>query len=221
MKTKNEAMNNYPGKASLSGRGLMIVAIALALICVTMLIFLKYPPKLGVRKPSLVQAGASDAGKPATEQPQAASGEVPHPSPSAPGQAAAPNPDASGKAEKPATVKKESKPKPEKVFQDPVSRVALSLVGLDSDAEDYWLGAVFDPNLPKSERQDLIDDLNEEGLPDPKHPTEDDLPVLYSRLDMLEELIPFIHGSLEWEEAREDLINLIHLATDDGGRPVD
>jgi hypothetical protein len=93
-------------------------------------------------------------------------------------------------------------------------------VGVDSDAEDYWLGAVFDPNLPTSERQDLIDDLNEEGLPDPKHPTEDDLPVLYSRLEMLEALIPFVHGSLEWEEAREDLLNLIANAMG-GGYPVD
>src|SRR5207302_7279165 len=118
-----------------------------------------------------------------------------------------------------APAKKDAKPKPDKVFQDPLSRVALGLVGLDPDAEEYWLGAVFDPSLPKSERQDLIDDLNEEGLPDPKHPTEDDLPLILSRLAIIEEIAPSIPEGLDWKESYDDLLNLAAVATG-GGKPV-
>jgi hypothetical protein len=107
----------------------------------------------------------------------------------------------------------------EKVVQDPLSRVALSLVGVDPEAETYWFAAIMNPNLPTSERQDLVDDLNEEGLPDPKNPTVDDLPLLLNRLDILEELVPWIDGNFEWEEPRDDLLNLIARALG-GGKPV-
>jgi len=74
---------------------------------------------------------------------------------------------------------------------DPVARIALSLVGVDPEAELYWVAAINDPSLPDGERQDLIEDLNEEGLPDPKHPTIDDLPLILSRLDRIERLMPW------------------------------
>src|SRR5436305_8511931 len=56
-------------------------------------------------------------------------------------------------------------------LKDPFARIALTFVGTDPDAEDYWFAAINDPDVPANERQDLIEDLNEEGLPDPKHPT--------------------------------------------------
>ena len=43
---------------------------------------------------------------------------------------------------------------------DPLARVALSMVGLDLDAELYWVASINDPTLPAAERQDLIEDLN-------------------------------------------------------------
>src|SRR5690348_2473627 len=54
----------------------------------------------------------------------------------------------------------------EEPLQDPIARVALSLVGMDPDAEDYWFAAINDLTLPANERQNLIEDLNEEGLSD-------------------------------------------------------
>ena len=111
------------------------------------------------------------------------------------------------------------KPSTKKVFQDPVARDALKYVGFDPDAEIYWFSAIQDSSLPTSERQDLIDDLNEEGLPDPKHPTIDDLPLILSRLRILEELVPSIADSLEWKESYEDLLNLAAVATG-GGKPI-
>ena len=100
-----------------------------------------------------------------------------------------------------------------------MARDALKYVGFDPDAEIYWFSAIQDSSLPTSERQDLIDDLNEEGLPDPKHPTIDDLPLILSRLRILEELVPSIADSLEWKESYEDLLNLAAVATG-GGKPI-
>jgi hypothetical protein len=71
-------------------------------------------------------------------------------------------------------------------LQDPTARAALSFVGADPEAEAYWLGAINDPKLPANERKDLIEDLNEDGLPDPKHPTVDDLPLILSRISLIE-----------------------------------
>src|SRR5258706_3462109 len=112
------------------------------------------------------------------------------------------------KTQKVAQVEKPKKPKPEKVVQDPLSRVALSLVGVDLDAEMYWFDAILDPSLPTSERQDLIDDLNEEGLPDPHHPTMDDLPLILRRIEILEALIPFLPEGFDWKEPLDDLYHL-------------
>ena len=71
--------------------------------------------------------------------------------------------------------------------QDPLARAALSLVGADPNAEEYWLGAIFDPNLPDKEREDLMEDLNEDGLSDPQHPSAEDMQLIANRLPIIEE----------------------------------
>jgi len=114
---------------------------------------------------------------------------------------------------------KVQKPKTKKVVQDPLARDALAMVGVDPDAEMYWFAAIQDPTLPKSERQDLIDDLNEEGLADPKHPTMDDLPLILSRLEILEAVVPSLSDEFDWKESYGDLLNLAELAMG-GGKPV-
>jgi hypothetical protein len=121
--------------------------------------------------------------------------------------------------EKTQKVAQVAKPKSRKVIQDPVSRDALELVGLDPDAEMYWLGAIQNPNLPQSERQDLIDDLNEHGLPDPKHPTMEDLPLILRRLAILEAIVPTLPEGFDWKEPYSDLVNLAEVAMG-GGKEV-
>ena len=74
-------------------------------------------------------------------------------------------------------------------LQDPLAREALSYVGVDPDAEEVWLQAINNPDLPPKERQDLIEDLNEDGFADPKNPGPDDLPLILSRIQLIEELI--------------------------------
>lgn len=100
-----------------------------------------------------------------------------------------------------------------KVVQDPLAREAMSLVGLDAAAEKYWLDAVNDTSLPKSERQDLVDDLNEGGFSDPHHPTPEDISVILKRLDILEKLRGKLPADLESEEAIRDLQQMGRVAT--------
>ena len=110
----------------------------------------------------------------------------------------------------------------EEPLQDPIARVALSLVGADPDAEDYWFAAINDLSLPANERQDLIEDLNEEGLSDPEHPTIEDLPLIFNRLALIETIGPDAADEVNaaaFDEAYKDLLNLAALAMG-GGQPV-
>src|SRR5207249_102146 len=93
---------------------------------------------------------------------------------------------------------------PKEPLQDPLARAALLLVGADADAEDYWFGAINNPALPANERKDLIEDLNEEGFLDPKHPTPDDLPLIFSRLELIEQVASSAMDSVNWEAFLED-----------------
>lgn len=104
------------------------------------------------------------------------------------------------------------------VVQDPDARVALSSVGSDPYAEAYWSQAINDPTLPSEERKDLIEDLNEDGLSDPQHPTADDMPIIAYRIQMIEQMAPGAMDQVNadaFAEAYKDLVNLYN------GRPVD
>jgi hypothetical protein len=102
-------------------------------------------------------------------------------------------------------------------IQDPDARVALSFVGADPDAEQYWVAAINNPKLGPNERKDLIEDLNEDGLSDPKHPGPEDLPLIVNRLQLIEELAPYAMDQVNadaFAEAYKDLANMLD------GRPV-
>jgi hypothetical protein len=107
--------------------------------------------------------------------------------------------------------------KPPKEIQDPDARAALSLVGADPEAEQYWVAAINDPNLPANERKDLIEDLNEDGLSDPKHPGPQDLPLILNRLQLIEALGPYAMDQVNadaFQEAQKDLLAMLD------GKPV-
>jgi len=109
--------------------------------------------------------------------------------------------------------------KPE--LQDPLARAALSLVGADPDAEAYWLEAIYDAKLPEKEREDLMEDLNEDGLSDPKRPGQQDVPLIVNRIAIIEEVAPFADDFMlpHLQEAYKDLLNLAEI-TQGGGRPI-
>jgi hypothetical protein len=110
---------------------------------------------------------------------------------------------------------------PRRELQDPLARVALSFVGADADAEAYWLQAIYDPNLPDQEREDLMEDLNEDGLSDPRHPGPQDYPLIMNRIRLIDQIVPnadqFMLPHL-WE-AYKDLWNLSEVAQG-RGEPV-
>lgn len=104
-------------------------------------------------------------------------------------------------------------------IQDPMARAALSYVGADTDAELYWYQAINDPSLGPQERQDLIEDLNEDGLSDPHNPMADDLPLILSRIQLIEEVVWDAMDEVNADaflEAYKDLVNLAFQAMGNG-----
>jgi len=97
-------------------------------------------------------------------------------------------------------------------LEDPMARVALSFVGKgDPYAEEYWIEAIFNPNLPDGkEREDLMEDLNEVGFDDPKHPGPDDIPVILRRMELILDVAPYGDDFMleHLGEAYKDLVNM-------------
>lgn len=92
-----------------------------------------------------------------------------------------------------------------------IARQALSLVGADPDAQAVWIQAINDPSFTPQQRQDLIEDLNEEGFPDPRNVTQDDLPLIVNRLWLIEALAPEAMDDVNaaaFQEAYKDLVNM-------------
>lgn len=102
--------------------------------------------------------------------------------------------------------------KPSNPPQDPLARVALALVGIDPEAEAYWIEAINDPNLSDHEREDLIEDLNEDGLSDPRQAsTPEDMQLVLNRIELIEEIAPYAMDQVNadaFAEAYKDLVNL-------------
>jgi|SRR6266850_6308982 len=111
-----------------------------------------------------------------------------------------------------APVKAKSPKPPKEPLKDPLARVALSLVGFDADAEEYWLAAINDPTITGEEKEDLIEDLNEEGFDDPKNVTADDIPLILARLNIIETYADELNAR-SFLEAYKDLWNMLAKAT--------
>jgi hypothetical protein len=128
---------------------------------------------------------------------------------------------AKSEAQQPIAPQTKPPKKPKEPLHDPDARVAMSLVGFDPDAEAYWLEAIHDTSLPDQEREDLIEDLNEEGLSDPRHPGPQDLPVILYRLRRIEDIATTADDFMipHLREAYKDLANLAEV-TQGGGEPV-
>jgi hypothetical protein len=99
---------------------------------------------------------------------------------------------------------------PREPLHDPEARDALALVGMDPDAEEYWLEAIYDTSLPDNEREDLMEDLNEVGFSDPKNLTPDDLPLIMNRLVLIQQIAPNTDDFMAEHlgEAYKDLANM-------------
>jgi hypothetical protein len=94
-----------------------------------------------------------------------------------------------------------------------LGRQALSYVGADPEADAIWVWLINDPSLSPKVREDLIEDLNENGFSDGngRRPTVDDLPLIESRIMLIEEQAPFAMdeaNAAAFAEAYKDLANM-------------
>ena len=97
-----------------------------------------------------------------------------------------------------------------------VARIALSYVGADPAADLVWEAAINNPNFTPDQRKDLIEDLNEEGFDDPKNLTPADLPLIVSRIQLIENLAPNAADEVNaaaFAEAYKDLLNMYSKLT--------
>jgi len=93
-----------------------------------------------------------------------------------------------------------------------LAREALNLVGADPIADAVWLEAINDPALTEHQRSDLIEDLNENGFANPSNVTVDELPLVLSRIDLIEQLAPDAMDQVNadaFAEAYKDLTNMV------------
>jgi hypothetical protein len=100
-------------------------------------------------------------------------------------------------------------------LQDPDPRDVLAMVGMDDEADQFWLNAIFDTSLSDNERADLMEDLNEAGFDDPANVTADDLPLILSRLELIGAVLPNADDFMTEHlmEAQKDLANMASAAS--------
>jgi len=109
----------------------------------------------------------------------------------------------------------------EPVDEDPKAkekraRAALAMIGYDPEADEVWIQVINDPSVSDNARSNLIEDLNEDGFPDPDNPTLDDLPMIEYRIDLIDDHAPYAMDKTNadaFKEARKDLVNMVNRLT--------
>ena len=127
-----------------------------------------------------------------------------------------PRPDAEAMAAKLKQQAKDRGEPTEPLIPHDLARAALAGVGADPEAEQVWMVAINDPAMSAHQRSDLIEDLNEDGFDDPSNVRPDELPLVMSRLAIIEELAPFAMDQVNadaFAEAHKDLVNIAKKLT--------
>ncbi len=93
----------------------------------------------------------------------------------------------------------------------PIARQALSYVGVDPVAEAIWAQSINDPNTPADIRHDLIEDLADDGFPEKRDVSLDDLPMIENRLAMIESMAPNSMDDINAAAFAEAYKDLTHM----------
>jgi hypothetical protein len=99
--------------------------------------------------------------------------------------------------------------------KEPLARLALSFVGHDAQANQFYEKTINDLTLTKSHRSNLIEDLNEDGL-NYRNLTPNDVPIIRNRLALIEQLAPHAADAVNaaaFKEAHKDLVNMLDRAS--------
>jgi hypothetical protein len=95
--------------------------------------------------------------------------------------------------------------------REPLARTALNFVGADPQANQFYVKAINDMSLSQSDRKNLIEDLNQDGFPNKKALTANDLPLIQNRIAIIEQLAPSATDPVNlaaFKEAHKDLVNM-------------
>jgi hypothetical protein len=95
--------------------------------------------------------------------------------------------------------------------KEPLARLALTYVGADAQANEFYNRAINDPVMTPGHRKNLIEDLNEDGL-NFRNLTQQDLPLIKNRLVLIDHLAPSAMDKINaaaFQEARKDLVNMV------------
>jgi hypothetical protein len=95
--------------------------------------------------------------------------------------------------------------------KEPLARLALSYVGADAQANEFYQKAINDMSLTRGHRKNLIEDLNEDGFPDKRNITPNDLPLIENRIALIEASLPNASDPVNiaaFKEAYKDLVNM-------------
>ena len=132
---------------------------------------------------------------------------VPTPAPQA--QSAAPR--SAPTPKQPAPAPRRNAPTVNQPIDAATARQALEGVGADDQATEVWYQAINDTNLTPNQRKNLIEDLNETGFADPRNLTSADLPLIESRIALLEQIADNAMDDVNaaaFDEAYKDLLNM-------------
>ena len=97
-----------------------------------------------------------------------------------------------------------------------IAREALNTVGADPVAEKVWLETINNLDNPPNERKDLIEDLNTTGFKNHRNPTPEDVPLIQSRLALIEKHSTSAADPVNaaaFQEAKKDLTKMLKKAT--------
>ncbi len=95
--------------------------------------------------------------------------------------------------------------------KEPLARLALNFVGADALANEFYQKAINDLNLPKDDRKNLIEDLNQDGFVNKKNLDATDLPLIDNRIALIEQLAPAATDPINlaaFKEAYKDLLKM-------------
>jgi hypothetical protein len=83
-------------------------------------------------------------------------------------------------------------------------------------AEKVWCDVINNPETPAKDRKNLIEDLDTTGFKSHKNPTADDIPLIQSRLMIIEKYAPTAMDTVNakaFQEAKKDLTKMLDKAS--------
>lgn len=81
--------------------------------------------------------------------------------------------------------------------------MALAFAGADANANNLSIEAINDPALTLNHRSNLVENLDEDGVANARNLRADDLPLIDSRIELIEQLAPRAMGEVNLAAFKE------------------